>query len=98
MGLANPPRYGEGDHAEHGGGGYRHQARLREEASPHHHPSGGPPPRSGEDLRRTSPQPRQSRRQPLRLSRMMGEVGARLFNRLGLGLFNKGRIGEAAFE
>ena len=37
----DPPRNGEGDHAQHGGGADRR--------SPLHHPSGGPSPPSGED-------------------------------------------------
>jgi valyl-tRNA synthetase len=43
----NPPRDGEGDHAQHGGGGSP-QAQ-RQDDSPLHRPAGGPPPHAGED-------------------------------------------------
>ncbi len=39
---------GEGDHAQHGGGGAPHSASLAD--SPLHQPAAGPPPRAGEDL------------------------------------------------
>jgi valyl-tRNA synthetase len=45
--VLNPPRHGEGDHAQHGGGDSRPGMELA--ASPLHHPAGGPPPPSGED-------------------------------------------------
>jgi hypothetical protein len=46
----NPPRYGEGDHAKHGGGGP--EARESGASDPLHHAASrrGPPPRAGEDL------------------------------------------------
>ena len=43
-----------------------------------------------------SPQPRQRRRQPLRLGRMRRVIGARLVDRLGLGLLDEGRGSTAA--
>jgi error-prone DNA polymerase len=50
--LENPPRNGEGDHAQHGGGA-RAVDRFFEGKDrprvPLHHPSGGPPPPMGED-------------------------------------------------
>ena len=48
-----PPRYGEGDHAKHGGGGSPPGVEPTE--SPHHRTSSGPPPRTGEDKGRTKP-------------------------------------------
>ncbi|CAH0495613.1 valine--tRNA ligase [Novosphingobium sp. CECT 9465] len=48
----NPPRHGEGDHAQHGGGDSPDHATpsaSRPDDSPLHHPAGGPPPRAGED-------------------------------------------------
>jgi len=45
--LANPPRDGEGDRAQHGGGGSPHALRLAE--NPLRQPCGLPPPRPGED-------------------------------------------------
>ncbi|MEP9401652.1 dihydrolipoamide acetyltransferase family protein [Sphingomonas sp. VNH70] len=56
----NPPRDGEGDHAQHGGGGAQPDAPpavssrpVPQEAHPLHHPAApdGPPPRAGEDHR-----------------------------------------------
>ncbi|MDI1294994.1 MAG: valine--tRNA ligase [bacterium] len=44
----NPPQDGEGDHAQHGGGGS--PPSQRQEDSPLHQPSAGPPPRTGEDM------------------------------------------------
>jgi len=44
-----PPQNGEGDHAQHGGGGS--PVTQRPTDSPLHHPAGGPPPRAGEDGR-----------------------------------------------
>ncbi|WP_420381872.1 DUF983 domain-containing protein [Novosphingobium sp.] len=62
MRAINPPRDGEGDHAQHGGGAARlgeaspgragsgaSSHGLHNEAPPLHHPAGGPPPRAGED-------------------------------------------------
>jgi len=46
--ILDPPRDGEGDHAEHGGGGLPHTPRLAE--SPLRQPCGLPPPRPGEDM------------------------------------------------
>jgi valyl-tRNA synthetase len=51
--VLNPPRDGEGDHAQHGGGAQASDPDLAAESSPReplHHPAGGPPPHSGEDL------------------------------------------------
>ena len=48
----NPPRHGEGDHAQHGGGDspdHSTPSASRPDDSPLHHPAGGPPPRTGED-------------------------------------------------
>ncbi|MFL0670587.1 MAG: error-prone DNA polymerase [Erythrobacter sp.] len=48
----DPPRNGEGDHAQHGGGAgvaAQDTRRLEQWRSPLHHPSGGPPPPVGED-------------------------------------------------
>jgi valyl-tRNA synthetase len=45
--VFNPPRDGEGDRPQDGGGGYRPGAALV--ASPLHHASHGPPPHPGED-------------------------------------------------
>ncbi|MFD1035291.1 dihydrolipoamide acetyltransferase family protein [Sphingomonas hankookensis] len=58
----NPPRDGEGDHAQHGGGGVPQtpapavspQPALQE-ATPLHRPADGPPPRTGEDKVLASP-------------------------------------------
>ncbi|WP_294324492.1 dihydrolipoamide acetyltransferase family protein [uncultured Sphingomonas sp.] len=44
----DPPRYGEGDHAQHGGGGAplnATPASVPQEATPLHRPANGPPPR-----------------------------------------------------
>ena len=51
----NPPRHGEGDHAEHAGGGP--PQALRQEAGPLHPAASrrGPPPRAGEELGRARP-------------------------------------------
>jgi urease accessory protein len=48
--AVNPPRHGEGDHAEHGGGGSPQADHPA--GSPLHHAAArhGPPPRAGEDL------------------------------------------------
>ncbi len=46
--VTNPPRDGEGDHAEHGGGGApldATPAAVPQEAAPLHRPADGPPPR-----------------------------------------------------
>ena len=43
----NPPRHGEGDHAQHGGGGGPQAAALAD--GPPHRPSDGSPPRAGGD-------------------------------------------------
>ena len=50
LGWPNPPRNGEGDHPQGGGGDSRPQATSRLGESPLHHATHGPPPRSGEDL------------------------------------------------
>ena len=50
-----PPRYGEGDHAQHGGGAGASSSQAGGGINPPvplHHPSDGPPPPSGEDLER----------------------------------------------
>jgi hypothetical protein len=46
--LLDPPRDGEGEHAQHGGGGSPH-APPREQESPLRQPSGLPPARLGEE-------------------------------------------------
>jgi valyl-tRNA synthetase len=49
----NPPRHGEGDHAQHGGGAQAESADAEGGQSlnvPLHQPAAGPPPRAGEDL------------------------------------------------
>ncbi|WP_288412985.1 dihydrolipoamide acetyltransferase family protein [uncultured Sphingomonas sp.] len=46
--VQDPPRDGEGDHAQHGGGGVQPDATpatVPQEATPLHRPSDGPPPR-----------------------------------------------------
>ena len=48
QGIVNPPRNGEGDRAQRGGGGSPPDAAPA--VSPLHHPADGPPPRAGEDL------------------------------------------------
>ncbi len=60
--VANPPRDGEGDHAQHGGGGAPLNATpvsdpqpAPQEATPLHRPADGPPPRAGEDKVLASP-------------------------------------------
>ena len=53
---SDPPRSGEGDHAQRGGGGFRlggTPSKIVPGGSPLHHPSGGPPPRIGDDGRAT---------------------------------------------
>ena len=45
--VCYPPRDGEGDHAQHGGGDSPQAPSFA--ASPHHRPADGPPPRPGED-------------------------------------------------
>ena len=44
------------------------------------------------------PQSRQCCRQPLGLGGMRGMIGPGLLDRLGLGFFDEGGVGEAAFE
>ncbi|MGW8190468.1 dihydrolipoamide acetyltransferase family protein [Sphingomonas hankookensis] len=54
----DPPRHGEGDHAQHGGGEApldATPASVPQEATPLHRPSDGPPPRAGEDKVLASP-------------------------------------------
>ncbi|WP_294326377.1 dihydrolipoamide acetyltransferase family protein [uncultured Sphingomonas sp.] len=56
----DPPRNGEGDHAQHGEGGAPLDAtpnHVSQEAAPLHHPAApdGPPPRAGEDKVLASP-------------------------------------------
>ena len=54
----DPPRHGEGDHAQHGGGEApldATPASVPQEAPPLHRPSDGPPPRAGEDKVLASP-------------------------------------------
>ena len=46
----------------------------------------------------SSPQPRQRRRQPLGLGGVGGMIGTGLFDGLGLGFFDEGRVGEAGLE
>ncbi|WP_370033119.1 excinuclease ABC subunit UvrC [Qipengyuania mesophila] len=58
--LASLPDFGEGDHAQHGGGAPEdgHDGKGPEQQSVPHHPQpavGGPPPRSGEDHRTVWP-------------------------------------------
>ena len=48
----NPPRHGEGDHAQHGGGAQASgpaAAKSRTRPVPLHQPAAGPPPRAGAD-------------------------------------------------
>ncbi len=47
----NPPRHGEGDHAQHGGGAHASGPNLKgqdQRPAPLHQPSAGPPPPLGE--------------------------------------------------
>jgi 2-oxoisovalerate dehydrogenase E2 component (dihydrolipoyl transacylase) len=49
--VLDPPRGGEGDHAQHGGGGSPSAATAVDEDAPLHRPADGPPSRAGEDLK-----------------------------------------------
>jgi len=56
--VANPPRHGEGDQPQAGGGGaplVAMPAAVPQEATPRHRPADGPPPRAGEEKVLASP-------------------------------------------